>query len=532
MTVELLLENARVVDGTGSPWFRGSVGVADGEIRTVRRDPDPGVDAVERLDVDGAIVCPGFVDLHSHSDLQLFEDPTLTPKLKQGITTEILGQDGFSMAPLYSDDGASEWRTHLSGLAGDVDTEWTWESVADYLDAINKSGVAPNVAVLVGHGTVRYGVLGMDDRDPTDQELTEMADLVTEALQDGAVGFSTGLVYPPQVNASTAEVAALAERLQPFGRPFVAHIRSEGRWIWEAFDEFVDIGAEFDVPLHVSHFKVSGRSVVGKSSRLLALFDAARDRGVDITADKYPYAAGNTMLTSMLPPWVHADGPDRLRELLNDPDAREEIHRDIEEWRIDGWENNAAKTGWENLVVTNVDDPDFEHLDGESVADIAAEWDVRPTHALCEVLSKVGTNVSVITHSQSEADVRAMLEHERIALGTDALFGGSPHPRTYGTYPRVLGHYVRDENLLTLEEAIRKMTSLPARVVGLDTKGLIRPEMDADLVVVRPQVVEDRATFAQPRQYPSGIPHVLVGGEFVVRDGEITGALPGDAISA
>jgi N-acyl-D-amino-acid deacylase len=451
--------------------------------------------------------------------------------VRQGITTEILGQDGFSMAPMYRDGGAAEWQAHLSGLAGDVEAAWTWGSVEDYLDAVSDAGVAPNVAVLVGHGTVRYDVLGMADRDPTDEELTEMADLVTEGLEDGAVGFSTGLVYAPQVNASTDEVAALTERLRPFGRPFVAHIRSEGRWIWDAFDEFVDLGADLDVPLHVSHFKVSGRSVVGTASRLLSLFDTARDRGVDITADKYPYAAGNTMLTSMLPPWVHADGPERLRERLDDPDARDCIHRDIEEWRLDGWENNAAKTGWENLVVTNVERSDLQHLNGESVADIAAEWDVRPADALCEVLVEAGTGVSVITHSQSEADVREMLGHERVALGTDGLFGGFPHPRTYGTYPRVLGHYVRDENLLTFEEAVRKMTSLPARAMGLDEKGLVRPGMDADLVVVRPQVVEDRATFDRPRRYPSGVPHVLVGGEFVVRDGAVTGALPGEAIS-
>ena len=224
-------------------------------------------------------------------------------------------------------------------------------------------------------------------------------------------------------------------------------------------------------------------------------------------------------------------GTDRLREYLDDPGARDRIHHDIEEWRIDGWENNAAKTGWKNLVVTNVDDADLKHLNGESIADIAVNWDLRSTDTVCEVLSRTGTDVSVITHSQSEADVREMLKHEQIALGTDAFFGGSPHPRTYGAYPRVLGHYVRDKNLLTLEEAVRKMTSLPARAMGFDSKELLRPGMDADLVVFQPQVVDDRATFAQPRQFPSGIPHVLVAGEFVVRDGEVTGILPGDTIT-
>jgi N-acyl-D-amino-acid deacylase len=530
MDAELLLEDARVLDGTGAPWFRGSVALSDGRIDTVSRRTTSEIEADERVDLDGAVVAPGFIDLHSHSDLQVLAAPELEPKVRQGITTEILGQDGFSMAPMDREGGPEEWADHLSGLAGSLDVEWTWGSVADYLDAIDDRGCAANVGLLVGHGTVRYDVIGMTDRAPDEGELTAMADLVTDALEDGALGLSTGLVYPPQVNATTDEVRTLAARLGPSGRPFVAHIRSEGRWVWDAFDEFVDIGKELNVPLHVSHFKVSGRTVVGRAPRLLSLFDAARDRGVDITADKYPYAAGNTMLTAVLPPWVHAEGPAELRVLLRDPEARDRMHRDIEQWRLDGWENNAAKTGWENLVVTNIDDPDLAECNGETVAALAAERDVRPIDVVCDVLLEAGTDVSVITHSQSEDDVRVMLEHEAVGIGTDGLFGGSPHPRTYATYPRLLGTYVRDENHLSLAEAVRKMTSLPARAMGLERKGLVRPGMDADLVVFRPTVVDSRASYDRPRRFPSGIPHVIVNGEFVVRDGESTGALPGETV--
>ncbi|MDR9431815.1 MAG: D-aminoacylase [Natronomonas sp.] len=532
MSPSLLLKNAWVIDGTGAPCFRGHVLITNGRIESVRRERDPDVDADERIDLGGQVVCPGFIDLHSHSDLRILDEPMLEPKVRQGITTEILGQDGFSMAPIYREGGSAEWGGHLEGLAGESETAWTWGSVADYLDAIDEGGAAVNAAVLVGHGTVRYDALGMADRDPTDEELARMADLVTEALEDGAIGFSTGLVYPPQVNATTREVATLAERLAPYGRPLVAHIRSEGRWIWDAFDEVVDVGDDADVPIHVSHFKVSGRSVRGKAGRLLELFEAARDRGVDVTADKYPYAAGNTMLTSVLPPWVHADGPAQLREYLRDESARDRMHREIDGWEIDGWENIAGKTGWENLVVSNVETEDLAHLNGRSFAEIAADRDVRPIDAVCDLLLEAGTGVSMITHSQSEADVREMLAHERVAIGTDALFGDSPHPRTYGAYPRILGQYVREENLLTLEEAVRKMTSLPARAMGLNRKGLVRPDTDADLVVFRPHVVDERASFADPRRFPSGIPHVLVDGEFVVRDGEVTGALPGETIRA
>jgi N-acyl-D-amino-acid deacylase len=256
--LDTLLTNARVVDGTGAPWFRGAVGVSDGEIVVVSRVPDPDRDAETVVDLDGAVVAPGFIDTHSHSDLQLFEDPTLAPKVRQGITTEMLGQDGFSMAPMHREGGAEEWADQLSGLAGRTDREWTWGSVADYLDAVDDSGVAPNVGTLVGHGTVRFNVLGMSDDDPTDDELAEMADLVTEAMDDGAFGLSTALVITPCSYASTHEITELARRLEPYGRPFVAHIRSERADIWDALDEFVDVGDDANVPIHLALFKLGG----------------------------------------------------------------------------------------------------------------------------------------------------------------------------------------------------------------------------------------------------------------------------------
>ena len=537
---DLLLENARIVDGTGAPWFRGNVVVVNGRIvDVVRGDGTRGnageeqrldVDAAGCLDVDGQVVCPGFVDTHSHSDLELFADPTLAPKVRQGITTEILGQDGFSFAPMFRDGGAEEWAQHLSGLAGDVDVEWTWDTVEDYLDAVDENGIAPNVATLVGHGTVRFNLLGMSDRDPTDAELDEMASLVDDALDAGAIGFSTGLVYSPQANASTEEVRRLAARLEPYGRPFVAHIRSEGRWIWDALDEFVDVGADEDIPLHLSHFKVGGPEQHGKVDRATALVEAARERGVDITAEQYPYTAGSTMLSAVLPPWVHADGPEGTLEQLTDDDSRERIRRDIEEWRIDGWENIGALTGWDQVVIANVETDENEHVEGMSVADVAAERQTDPVDAVCDLLVEEELGVSMTLHMLDEHDVQDILSYERVCVATDGLFGGKPHPRVYGTYPKILGHYVREKNLLTLEEAVRKMTSLPARAMGLDRKGVVRPGMDADLVVFDPVTVESRATFENPRRHPKGIEHVLVNGEFVVRDGETTGNLPGRAV--
>lgn len=529
---DLILERARIVDGTGAPWFHGTIAVDDGKISVVTRNRNPELLGHTVVDIGENVVAPGFIDLHSHSDLELFKDPTLSPKLRQGITTEILGQDGFSMAPMYRDGGPEEWTDHLSALAGDIETDWTWGSVEEYLDTIDEQGVAPNVGTLVGHGTVRYNTIGMTDRAPTDEELVEMAELVTEALEQGAMGFSTGLVYPPQVNASTEEVQALASRLTPYGRPFVAHIRSEGRWIWNALDEFVDIGADEDIPLHLSHYKVSGSDQQGKAGRANHLIEAARERGVDFTAEQYPYTAGNTMLSSVLPPWVHSDGPDEMLDSLEDVETRARMKRDIEEWNVGDWENPAARTGWENIVITDVDDPEYATYEGRDIATLADEHECDPVDIVCDVLVAEELGVSMILHSMSEEDVREIMANERVAVATDGLFGGRPHPRVYGTYPRVLGRYVRELNHLTLEEAVRKMTSLPARVIGLESKGIVREGMDADFVTFDPATVGSLADYDDPARYPHGIEQVLVDGRFAVQDGEVTDETPGKVIRA
>ena len=529
MAADLLVTNARVVDGTGAPWFRGAVAVRDGRVEAVHRTTSPAVEAETRIDADGMVVAPGFIDTHSHADLELFADPSLAPTVRQGITTAVIGQDGFSMAPMAR-DGAAEWQAHLRGLAGTVDVDWTWGSVADYLDAIDDAGIAPNVATLVGHGTVRYGVMGMADREADAAELEAMGDRVTAALEDGAVGLSTGLVYVPQVAATTAEVRALAARLAPFGRPFVAHIRNERHRLWEALDEFIDIGAETGVPIHWSHVKLPGPLQHGTVDRALAMVEAARERGIDVTGDQYPYTAGATMLSNVLPPWVSAEGPEQALDYLADPDARERIRDDVYEWRDDAWENRGTYTGWDNIVVTGDLSPANADAVGRSVATIAADRGVDPVTAVCDLLLDEDLGVSMLLHQVDEDDVRDILGADWVGVATDGLFGGQPHPRVYGTYPRILARYVREENRLSIEAAVRKMTSLPARAMGFETKGLVRPGMDADLVVFDPRTVDTDATYAAPARFPTGIPHVVVDGALVVREGELTGQTPGSAI--
>ncbi len=532
MEYELLFENARVVDGTGAPWFEGHVAVEGGTIQRIYRG-DHGASADVRVDLDGDALAPGFVDTHSHSDLELFDSPRLEPKIRQGITTEILGQDGFSMAPMYRDEGAERWEDHLSGLDGRLDRAWDWGGTRDYVAAIRENGVGPNVAPLVGHGTVRFNVLGMADDEPTDGELAEMADLVAESLEDGALGLSTGLVYSPQYHATTEEVTELASVLTDYKRPFVAHIRDERFDIWEAMDEFMDVGAAAGVPLHHSHFKVVGPPQYGKAGRAVELVEHARDRGIDYVGDAYPYRAGSTMLAAILPPWAKTGTTEETLERLRDSETRERIERDIEEWRLEDWHNPGKYTGWDSVVVSSVAGDAQADVVGHSVADIAADRGIEPVEAVCEVLLASALEATMTLHQLREADVRDVLESERICIGTDGIFGaGKPHPRVYGTYPRILETYVREENLLSLETAVRKMTSLPARIFGLDRKGLLRPGMDADLVAFDPRFVSTDATYEDPRQFPEGIDHVLVNGEFVVRDGEPTTNLPGEVVLA
>jgi N-acyl-D-amino-acid deacylase len=293
-------------------------------------------------------------------------------------------------------------------------------------------------------------------------------------------------------------------------------------------DEFVDVGAEQGVPLHLSHFKMGGPPQHGQADRGITLLEAARDRGVDITAEVYPYTASSTTLTYVLPPWVYADGPDAALAHLADEETRRRIRRDVREYRIEEWENPGSYSGWENIVITQAEQ--HRELEGESVAHVADVWDTDPVLAVCDLLLENELQVSIVNHFLAERDVREILGSERVNVASDGLFGGKPHPRVYGTFPRVLGHYARDENLFSMEEAVRKMTALPARAMGLGRKGVLHPGMDADLVVFDPDVVSSPATFDSPRQYPRGISHVLVNGEFVVRDGDGTTARPGTAI--
>jgi N-acyl-D-amino-acid deacylase len=526
MSYSLLLKGARVVDGTGAPWFDGTVAVRDGTIERVLSDPDPGLTADTVLDIDGLAVAPGFIDAHSHSDLAPFGGSPFEPKIRQGVTTEVVGQDGMTMAPIDPDLG-EEWARYLRAVIGHVDDgQNTWQTTEAYLDAVDDAEPPANVAMLAGHGTIRAQVMGMSDHDPTEAELEEMEALVSRAIEAGAVGFSTGLEYSPQRYSDTEEVRRLAGQLDQSGLPFVAHIRSYSRDMWDALDEFVDIGASEGIPVHLSHFKFGGDKV-GKHERGLELARTARERGVDLTADLYPWVPGNSLLLALLPPWAHAGGPDQILDRLRDPETRSQIRADMEA------NDGSWDIGWDQLLLSHVGSTENESMLGKTLGENAAQSDTEPFDLMCELLIEEELEAAIVSLNPAEGaegDIRGVLADERVAIGSDAIMGKHSHPRMYGAYPRLLGTYVRELDLLSMEEAVRKMTSLPARIYNFEHKGLIRPGMDADLVVFDPLNVASRATVEDPHNYPQGIPHVLVDGEFIVRDGERTDATPGRAL--
>lgn len=524
---DLVLRNARIIDGTSAPAYQGHVAVSGTTIKAVTRDDPP--TGEETIDLDGAVLAPGFIDAHSHSDFELFNDPYLVPKLHQGVTTEILGQDGLGPAPVPATN-ADEWADRMQMMIGSADDVGLWETVGDYLEAVEDAEPALNMGTLVGHGTIRFNVMGMSERNPTENELQEMQDVLQQALDDGCLGLSTGLIYHPQIHSETDELMSLCKVLSSTDRPFVAHIRSEGHWLFRALFEFISVGYETDVPIHLSHFKISGKNQHGKADLALAFLKIAREMGVDMTADQYPYIAGSTALSAVLPPWLHVEGSEKTLELLKNSEARDRIAQDIETFRIPFWENDAGTVGWENIVISDVESEQNNDVEGKTIVEIADDRNCDPLDACLDLLIEENLNVRIIIFLMNETDVRTIFESQLTCIGSDGAVSKNPHPRLYGTYPKIIEEYVREQNLVSLEEAIRKMTSLPARIYGLQSKGLIREGMDADLVSFRPEAVSTSADYDNPKQLPKGIDHVIVNGTPVLQNGERTGCRPGRVI--
>jgi len=519
------LRGGTVVDGTGAPAVRTDVAIQAGVVAALGL----GSRGVEEVDCSGHVIAPGFIDTHSHSDLKVLAEPTLPMKLRQGITLEVLGQDGISVAPVRPEERAA-WKQKLAGLLGDFGVDWKWTSVAGYLLRVAAGRPAPDVAYLAPHGALRQHVMGAVDRKAGAAELAGMESLLRAALEEGACGMSTGLIYPPCCYADTAELIALGRVLAEAGRPLVVHMRSESDRVLEALREMIEVADTSGCAVHVSHLKVAGRPNWERATEVASLFEDARSRGVRLTADQYPYVAGSTLLGAILPPWSHEGGTEATLERLRDPEARARMRAEMADPSPTEWDNFWKWGGPEGIRIADV--PSGRHPDwlGKDLAQVAGERGRDPFDAAFDLLLEERLGVAMVSFSQDESVVERFLRLPYVNVCTDGLLGGRPHPRAYGTFPRVLGRYVREKGVLGLEEAVRKMTSQAAAAFGFEGHGVVREGCRANLVVFDPETVRDRATFEEPAQFGEGVRDVLVGGHFVVREERVTGARPGTVI--
>ncbi|WP_018686611.1 N-acyl-D-amino-acid deacylase family protein [Actinokineospora enzanensis] len=523
---DILFRGATVVDGTGSPGYRADVRVAAGRIAEI--DLAGGLSAAPGTRVteaDGLVLAPGFIDMHSHSDLRLLAEPEHLAKISQGVTLEVLGQDGLSYAPV-NDETLAVLRAQLAGWNGDPPGfDWNWRDVGCYLGRLDK-GVAVNAAYLVPHGTVRMMVMGWADRPATTAEIARMCEITATGLREGAVGLSAGLTYAPGMYAEEAELSALLEVVAAHGGYFSPHHRSYGAGALEAYREMVELSARTGCPLHLAHATMNFPVNAGRAGELLALLD---ETGADVTLDTYPYLAGATYLSALLPSWAAAGGAAETLARLSDADTRELVRAELEETGSDGC--HGVPVDWTAIEINGVRLAEHRHLVGRTVAESAAAAGVPPFELFADTLVRERLGTSCLMHVGHEENVRAIMRHPAHTGGSDGLLvGDRPHPRAWGTFPRYLGHYVRELGVLGLEECVAHLTGRPARRLRLTDRGLVRVGHAADLVLFDPTTITDTATYAEPRQPATGIPHVLVNGVPVIADGTPTGELPGHSI--
>jgi N-acyl-D-amino-acid deacylase len=527
-----LLAGATIYDGTGSEPFAGDVLMDDGWITGVGDlEGTSAAAADEVIDLAGLALAPGFIDVHTHSDFAPFlperDSELRLATLRQGVTTEICGNCGFSPFPTLP-----EWRgivtRHLWSLFGE--RAKSYDTLAEYEADLAERPLYTNLAVLVGHGTIRAGTMGFENRPADRDELRIMERLLADALDQGAVGLSSGLIYPPGLYAPPSELERLAGVAARYGRPYTTHMRDEADRVLDAIDEALQVARRTGVTLQISHHKVAGRRNWGRSQVTLAQIQRARAAGVDVTLDGYPYLAGSTLLRALLPPWANEGGVDALLERLGTPNARRHLARDYATG-LPGWQDLATAAGWDNIAVASA--PRNRHFEGRRIADLAREHDVSSVEFVCDLLLAEDATVSIVAHMMDEQDVRQILAFPETMIGSDGLpIAGKPHPRWAGTFVRILGKYARREGIFSLTEALRKMTSAAADRFGLVDRGRIAVGLAADLVVFDASTVDDCATYDDPLEHPNGVRDVFVNGVQALRDGEPTSARSGRIIKA
>ncbi len=523
---DLVIRNGTVVDGSGSAGFASDIGVISDEIVAIGDIPQGS--AIREIDAAGLVVAPGFIDSHCHSDFTLLVDGTAQSKIRQGVTTEINGEQG-SAGPIKG-----KARLDLSRYGLDVD----WSTLGEYFERLEAGGTSVNVGTYVGASLIRSCVLGEEEtREPTADETREMQALVDEAMRDGALGLSSALTVPPDTYVSTEQLVAMATAVAKYGGIYATHTRSGAGEI-AGLSEAIEIGERAGVAVEFVHLNNVNRKMWGKVSLLRKTIEDGQARGVTVTASRYPYIAGQNNIRALLPPWALQGSDEQVLARLRDPAARKRIERDIFNG-IDGWFNHYLLMGtWENVRVAVVQTEANKPYEGKSIAEIAEATKRSPIDTICDLLLDEGGSIPAVYFMMSEDDVRETLKLPWVSIGSDGsavrpdgiLGRGKPHPRWYGAFPRVLAKYVREEGVLTLPEAVRKMTSMNAEKVGIADRGLLKEGWKADITVFDPATVRDEATFENPHQYASGIPYVIVNGSVVIDEGEHTGAKPGRVI--
>ncbi len=527
---DIVIRNGHIVDGTGSPWYSADIGVRDGRIAAI--GDLSAAPSRRQIDARGMVVAPGFIDMLGQSEMTVLVNPHLPSKVFQGITTEITGEGG-SAAPL-NDRIVSDDKQFFEHYKITPD----WRTFRQFFARLERQGLGINMASYVGATQVRRVVIGDDDRQPTAAELDRMKQLVRDAMKDGAVGLSTSLEYPPAPYASTEELIALATESAKFGGIYATHMRSEGDAIDEAIDEAIRIGREARIPVEIWHLKVAGKTNWGRMAEVVARIEAARRYGVDVTADTYAYTAWNNSFSAFIPPWAHDGGTDKLLERLKDPATRERIRTEMNTPSKE-WDNEWHEIpGPEAIMIGVVQNPELKPLQGKTVAEIAAMWKKDPIDTIFDILIADKASTYVIVSGMSEPDVALALEQPWVSINCDSqgtapdgiLGQEHPHPRAYGTFPRILRKYVREEHRLSLEEAVRKFTALPAGRMRLADRGVLKLGMWADIVVFDAETIRDQATYADPNQLSTGMQYVLVNGVPVIDGGKATTALPGKVL--
>jgi N-acyl-D-amino-acid deacylase len=517
--LDILIRGGLIIDGTGNPGYYGSIGV-DGDTIKVFRGSVQDVEAARTIDASGLTVCPGFIDMHAHSGLVLLSEPEHEPKVRQGITTELIGVDGNSYAPFRSQDDFRRFVEINSGLDGNPPLPGSWSTVEQYLNMFDRKS-AVNVAYILGNSPVRIDAIGWESTPATESDIANMKAIIREAMEEGAIGMSTGLDYPPGGYASTDELVELSKQVADLGGIYHTHVRyKSGDMFMDPFKEAIEIGERSGVPVHITHFYQKAPSP-GGAPQLLGLVEDASASGQDVTFDSYPYSLGSTRILIVFPDWVHEGGPERLKQALADEDARERLRGEVVP---------RAPT-WHDMWLTYFKRPENHQYEGRSIAEIAEMRRQDPVDALCDLLIEEDLQTCYVAEGLNQKTLPAFVTHPLSMVGSDAvLLGDFPSPRTYGCFPVILAEYVREERQMSLPNAIRKMTSFPAQRLGLQDRGVLRDGMNADITVFDSGSVRAPATRTDPKQFPVGIEYVIVNGTVVIDGGSHTGTLPGRAI--